>query len=86
MEAKVILRHKEPILKTEPVKEPRDEKRGRLCITRYDKAPRNSVFIGDVEIEVVEIRNGQVRLGIYADKSIQIERKERLQRKKETAS
>lgn len=91
MEAKptVILRHsKKETHKTEPdyVPRERDPKRGRLCVTRYDKSPKNTLFIGDVEIEVLEIRNGQVRLGIYADRSIQIERKERLEAKKEQAS
>ena len=91
MEAKptVILRHPKKETHTpEPAYVPRerDPKRGRLCVTRYDKSPKNTLFIGDIEIEVLEIRNGQVRLGIYADRSIQIERKERLEQKKSQAS
>lgn len=95
MEAKpietVILRHSKKDTKQNPEAEPyvpreRDPKRGRLCITRYDKSPKNSLFIGDIEVEVLEIRGGQVRLGIYADRSVQIERKERIGQKKEQAS
>jgi sRNA-binding carbon storage regulator CsrA len=94
MEAKpnptVILRHqpKKETTQTseEYVPRERDPKRGRLCVTRYDKSPKNTLFIGDVEIEILEIRSGQVRLGIYADRSIQIERKERLDAKKSQAS
>lgn len=93
MEAKpvqtVILRHpkKETAAPTDDyVPRERDPKRGRLCVTRYDKSPKNTLFIGDVEVEVLEIRNGQVRLGIYADRDIRIERKERLEQKKHQAS
>lgn len=86
MEAKVILRHPATEAKPEHVPRERDPKRGRLCVTRYAESPRNSVFIGDVEVEILEIRGSQVRLGIYADRSIQIERKERLEQKKAEAS
>ena len=91
MEAKpvptVILRHTKQIKPPKEIREPRerDPQRGRLCVTRTLDAPRNSLFIGDVEIEVLEIRGGQVRLGIYADRSVQIERKERMDKKKAMA-
>jgi carbon storage regulator CsrA len=77
----IIRKRKEEPTTLHPRPEP-DRNRGYLCVTRYATEPRNSIMIGDVEIEVIEIRGGSVRLGIHADRSVPIERKERLAQKK----
>lgn len=79
-----------PIIRKSPKKtiplaigtEPVPAKRGYLCISRTIREPTNSLFIGDVEVVILEVRGGQVKLGISAPKSTRIERKERLMKAK----
>lgn len=42
----------------------------------FTRRQRESIFVGDVEVVVVEIRNGAVRLGIAAPKDVPVHRAE----------
>jgi carbon storage regulator len=51
--------------------------RGRLCVTRMDK--QGVLINGDIEVTVVEVRNGRVKLLIEAPKSVPVVRTELLE-------
>lgn len=79
---KVIVRrkHEQPIHKTiEPQttpEKPVEKEKGFLCLTRKPKPNQNTILIndGEMEIQVISIQGGAVRLGFRATKDFRIER------------
>lgn len=55
---------------------------GWLVLTR---SLDESIFIGDSEVRVVEIKHGRVRLAVRADRSVPIDRGEIRERKNRSA-
>lgn len=77
---KVIVRKKQDqipqtIVETKPEK-PVEKEKGFLCLTRKPKPNQNTILIndGEMEIQVISIQGGAVRLGFRATKDFRIER------------
>ncbi len=49
-----------------------------LCLTRDPREGHNTIVIGDIEIEIVEVRGDRVRVGIRAPRNKSVHRKEML--------
>jgi carbon storage regulator CsrA len=76
---KVIVRRKTepPPQQTEP-KPTEAKEKGFLCLTRKPKPNQNTILIndGEIEIQVISVQGGAVRLGFRATKDFRIDRPE----------